>query len=110
MRKRTKTRTTQLLTMDELHARPCEVDGRPALFHRWVEEDRFIVQPTKGSPIGTAGEIASSLRAGGRVPRSCDFFEVVRETVALVEYGDGTIDKVKPELIRFIREEGQRGT
>lgn len=28
----------RLLTVDEIHARPCEVDGRPALFHRWVEE------------------------------------------------------------------------
>ena len=35
MRKHKKAR---LLTMDELRARPCEVDGRPALFHRWVEE------------------------------------------------------------------------
>lgn len=28
----------RLLPMAELQARPCEVDGRPALFHRWVEE------------------------------------------------------------------------
>lgn len=33
-----KGKKTRLLTMDELHARPCEVDGRPALFHRWIEE------------------------------------------------------------------------
>lgn len=110
MRKHKKPRTTQLLTMDELHARPCEVDGVPALFHRWIEEDRFIVQPTKGSRIGAAGEIARSLRTGGQVPRNCDFFEVVRETVALVEYRDGTIDKVRPELIRFTGKEDKHGT
>lgn len=58
-RRRTKTR---LLPMDELRARPCEVDGRPALFHRWVEE--YALE-------------------------------------ALVEYQDGTVALVKPELIRF---------
>ena len=36
--KRKDEKKVRLLIMDELDARPCEVDGRPALFHRWVEE------------------------------------------------------------------------
>lgn len=35
MRRKPKTR---LLSMDECQHRPCEVNGRPAFFHRWVEE------------------------------------------------------------------------
>ena len=61
-RKRTPTR---LLSMDYNIARPCEVDGRPALFHRWVEE---------------------------------------YDLSALVEYQDGTIDLVRPDQIRFVKE------
>ena len=59
----------RLLTMDELHARPCEVDGRPALFLKWTEDDNG-------------------------------------HTYALVEYPDGVLDLVEPELIRF-EEEGR---
>lgn len=33
-----KHKKARLLTMDELHSRPCEVDGCPAFFLRWVEE------------------------------------------------------------------------
>lgn len=67
----------RLLSMDECQHRPCEVDGRPALFHRWIEEDCELTQ--------VAGL----------------FNEVIHHTFALVEYQDGTIATVKPELIRF---------
>lgn len=107
MRKHKKTRTTQLLTMDELHARPCEVDGRPALFHRWIEEDRVIVNVTKGSPLGTARSIEHLLLGGGAVPPRCDRYDVIRNTLALVEYRDGAIEKVEPELIRFTGKEAK---
>ena len=109
MRKHKKTRTTQLLTMDELLARPCEVDGVPALFHRWIEEDRAIL---KINVLCRDPEMARLLRDFyelGRVSPQCDI-EVIRETFALVEYRGGTIHKVKPELIRFIGKEDKHGT
>lgn len=101
MRKHKKTR---LLTMDELQARPCEVDGRPAIFHRWVEEDRIIMRLDGLFPKDARDAIIREFRTDGYVPAGCHS-EVVRNTFALVEYRDGTIAKVLPEKIRFIGEE-----
>lgn len=61
VRKRKRT-PTRLLPMAHHHTRPCEVNGRPALFHRWVEDPALE---------------------------------------ALVEYRDGTVHLVKPELVSF---------
>ncbi len=104
MRKRPKTRTTQLLTMDELLARPCEVDGRPALFHRWIEEDRALLKFNTLCRGLEMEEMRRIFLSEGIVTPQCST-EVIRETFALVEYMDGTIHKVKPELIRFIGKE-----
>lgn len=109
MRKHKKTRTTQLLTMDELRARPCEVDGVPALFHRWVEEDRVILKIEAHVHKKTRLALGQEFNECGICPNGCNT-EVIRETFALVEYKDGTIHKVKPELIRFIGKEEQHGT
>lgn len=81
MRNRKKTKA-RLLSMDELQARPCEVDGVPALFHRWVEGSRVI----------NLDVIAFKM-------------DVLHNTYALVEYRDGTVGKVEPERVRFVREE-----
>jgi hypothetical protein len=92
--------------MDDLKARPCEVDGRPALFHRWIEEDRALLQFNAVVTPGDANAVFRDFDARGIVPPFCHT-EVLRETLALVEYRDGTLDKVKPEQIRFTGKEGQ---
>lgn len=98
MRKRKKAR---LLTMDELHARPCEVDGRPALFHRWVEEDRALLTFGKMFLSETEVEkIINLFHTEGLVAPGCSV-EKIHETFALVEYRNGAIAKVKPELVVF---------
>lgn len=104
MRKHKKAR---LLKMDELQARPCEVDGVPALFHRWIEEDRALLKIDRFCNPGEANAIYRDFRAEGLVPAGCRV-NIVRETFALVEYRDGTIDKVKPEQIRFTEREELR--
>ena len=99
-----KKKRTRLLPMEELQNRPCEVDGRPALFHRWVEEDRALVRINCFTTPEEQAEIARKIRLSGVYPAGCTP-EVIRETFALVEYRDGTVAKVKPELIRFIGKE-----
>lgn len=61
--------------------RPCLVDGRKALFHKW-ERVREIVLPslTKGGHDG--GTVCGDM--------------------AIVEYEDGQIAEVKPERIKFV--------
>ncbi len=99
-----KEKRSRLLPMDELQYRPCEVDGVPALFHRWVEEDSLLF---RDAPLGdTMQKIERRRRSVGLIPRDCGRLEVLRETFALVEFRDGTVAKVKPELVRFVIEEG----
>ena len=104
MRKHKKAR---LVSMDELQARPCEVDGVPALFHRWVEDDQALLRVNVLSRETDAGRLhqiyqqASVLPGGGSV-------EVIRKTYALVEYQDGTVHMVAPELITFTDKEAKQ--
>lgn len=88
MKKKTKTR---LLPMAALRSRPCEVDGRPALFHRWVEDFMDLVQLNAHTSPEDQVRLVDRLRD-----------RRVYQTLALVEYRDGTIDKVDPLLVRFV--------
>lgn len=98
-----KKKRTRLLPMYVLHSRPCDVDGRPALFHRWVEEDRALLKIDALVNAEAHRNFLKYFNTTNSVPNGCSV-EVIRETFALVEYRDGTVAKVKPELIRFTEE------
>ena len=101
-----KRKICRLLPMDELRCRPCTVNDRPALFHRWIEEDRAILKHNK-SFLYTTDDLHYRERyfieKGVCLPECA--FEVVSETLALVEYQNGVVAKVKPEQVRFIHKE-----
>ena len=80
--------------------RPCLVDGRPAFFHRWVEEDKALLKiKTFIHPDACERSIAR-FHQDGVMDHSCDI-EKLHTVSALVEYEGGTVCKVNPELIRF---------
>ena len=81
-------------------SRPCEVDGVPALFLRWIDADRVLIQI---DALGE-GEYMHRYRSECVLSPGCHG-EVIRETFALVEYPDGTVGKVKPEALRFLDKE-----
>lgn len=58
--------------------RPCLADEKPALFHRWTEQ------------------------RVERVDLSSASLESSRQVFALVEYSDGSVGQVKPELVQFL--------
>lgn len=95
----------RLLTMDELRARPCKVGGRPALFHRWVEEDDAILKVPMFWDGPRVDTLTHHFKHDKVVPNVCDIV-VTHHTFALVEYRNGTIAKVAPELIQFDGKEG----
>ena len=107
MRKHKKAR---LLTMDELLARPCEVDGVPALFHRWAEDDETMLKLDVLRRRDDAGRLYDQYKQHGIIGPEFSV-QVIRKTYALVEYRDGTVHMVAPELIRFVvKEVERRGT
>lgn len=67
----------------EIEYRPCYVNGRQALFHRWVNT---------ANPVLPKGVDPGDERA--------KFFQH-RSTTGLVEYEDGTLARVWPQEIRF---------
>lgn len=103
--RRKKHKKARLLTMDELQARPCEVDGRPALFHRWVEEDDALLRIPPYIAVPDVEKIQHRFKYDKVVISPCEF-EVTHRTFALVEYRNGTIAKVDPEQIQFTDREG----
>lgn len=60
--------------------RPCMIDGKKALFHKWSDEAEIV------PPSNLIGG-----HAGG----------VIKATFGLIEYEDGTIHKAYPEEIVF---------
>lgn len=67
----------------EEYLRPCMVNGRPSLFHRWIER-RWVVE---ASPM-----------VGGHPTGQCVM------PLAIVEDQYGTIHEVRPSEIRFVDE------
>lgn len=61
--------------------RPCKIDGKRALFHKWAEySDIYAPSILKGG------------HSGG----------VLKYVVGIVEYEDGTTAKVAPEKVVFV--------
>lgn len=88
------------------HERPCLVDGEPAVFHRWVDEDRGLLRINAFVRPDEQAAMHRRFLDDGVIPDCCSV-EALRCTFALVEYPDGSVGKVKPELVTFLdRKEG----
>lgn len=91
------------ITIEQNEYRSCEVRGVKALFHRYVEDTEIYI---KNELIHPAQEkrlewLKSMIREDNIVPRGCDI-EKINKTLALVEYGDGTVHKVDPTIVKFL--------
>ena len=80
--------------------RPCLVDGKPAMFLRWADEDRAFIRMNLLIPDAEQRSIWREFQRTGYVPSGCST-EVQRVTVALVEYPDGSLGKVDPVKVCF---------
>ena len=80
--------------------RPCEVDGKPCLFHRFVNEDRALLHINAFCTPSEQQRLYQGFKEDGLVPKCCST-EVLRTTFALVEYPDGSLGKVDPVKVCF---------
>ncbi len=87
--------------------RPCWVDGKPAIFHRWVEEEQgvLIINSFVRRDDPVVEQALSDLHEKHLVRSGCSL-EKLKTTRALVEYPDGTVGTVPLELIKFDAEAG----
>ena len=81
--------------------RLCLVDGKPATFHRWVEEETALLKVDGLVKPETMQRITKIFHDDG-VAGPGTTIEKLRTCFALVEYPDGSVGKVKPELIQFL--------
>lgn len=75
-------RPPQIVIAQESEYRPCWVRGKKAIFHRWANSARPVL------PRGVQ-------------PSENERFYQFRNTLALVEYEDGTMERVYPSDIQF---------
>jgi hypothetical protein len=80
--------------------RPCEVDGKPAFFHRWVEEEKALLKINAFTSPQELDILVRRFRSDSVLPMGTST-EIVRNTFALVEYADGTVGRVEPEKVKF---------
>ena len=86
--------------------RPCLVDGKPATFHRWVEEDRGILRIDAFVRRENIEQMRQDFQEKHIVPPGATL-EKLRAVKALVEWPDGSVSTVDLELITFLdRREG----
>lgn len=100
-----KEKCCRLLPMAKLQARPCAVDGVPALFHRWIEEDSVLLNIDRMCTPEDRLRLSHEYLRDRVLPAGCTS-AVLHHTFALVEYRDGTVHKVNPERVRFVKKEG----
>ena len=94
-------REVMLEKAEKTNTRLCEAGGLLALFHRWVEEDKALLHCDTLMPGQEhRARLVEFKRDGIVYP---DYHtEVVRQTFALVELLDGTVQKVEPTKVRFL--------
>lgn len=86
--------------------RPCLVDGRPATFHRWVEEDRGVLQINALLREEAVERVRRDFQEKHIIPPGATL-EKLRGVRALVEWPDGSVGTVDLGLLTFLdRREG----
>lgn len=98
----------------EMELRPCFVcsiaradnreiitNTRKALFHKWAEKEQVILKANAFLGSKEIERILDEYKKSGYISYGMET-EKVKETVAIVEYEDGTVGEVLPENIRFL--------
>ncbi len=85
--------------------RPCEVLGVKALFHRYIEDTKILIKSQVVTPARIDTEMGQRclkmIREDSIIPRGFDI-EKLSNTLALVEFEDGTVQKVDPTVVKFL--------
>ena len=86
----------------EHNLRPCYVDGKKALFHRWAQQDNAIIKLNVNSPHAKSKveTIIETYNNKHVIPAFCEL-EKVTKTVAIIEYASGGVAEVEPIRVVF---------
>lgn len=82
--------------------RPCIVDGKEALFHRWMERDVVYYEYDTNTPDMMMQDTYKAFTEDHIIARGYCTLKKVREEAAIVEFKDGAVEVVEPNKIRFV--------
>ena len=96
-----------MITIETAKYRPCLVYGyREALFHRWVEADKVIFKIDRGFKEGSLKDLLNRIttmyKEHNAIYSPYVKIEKIKIFYGIVENGDGSIEKVDPENIKFL--------
>lgn len=80
--------------------RPCTVDGEPALFHRFVDQDKGVLQINGLCKPSHLATILKNFNENNFTDSTCTI-EKFRQTMALIEWPDGRLSTVAVERVQF---------
>lgn len=86
--------------------RPCSVNGKPAIFHRWAKKEQVYLQFNNFLHKEMMDDIVKNFNENHFYPSVASTRKVVN-TLAIVEYDDGTVAEVEPSSIRFLDRGGE---
>ena len=96
-----KFKNVPIATVKELFGlRPCSVNGRKAWSHCWVQTEHPYFISTAFYSREEIKEMSCRIEDMTIIPPSFKVEKITR-VVALVEYDNGTVEKVNPEEITF---------
>jgi hypothetical protein len=81
--------------------RPCVVNGKNALFHRWIDVDQGVIKFGASIPSDKMQLVRKTFDDTSVLPVGCDM-ATLRTTYAVVEFEDGTIKEVNPGDVKFL--------
>lgn len=87
--------------MNTSELRPCKVSGRKGWFHRWANESIPLLKFTSVYSPERKSQIIKEYHELGIISDGATFYEIPI-FYGIVEFEDGTIEKVSPEQITFL--------
>ena len=85
----------------DISLRPCTIGERKGKFHKWIEEQKILIKFNNNLKENDVRNMKIAFELSGVIPPYADY-EIITNTVALVEFDDGSVGKVKPEEVRFV--------
>lgn len=90
--------TKEILIKPEL--RPCWANGKEALFHKWITEEKAFLIPKHLARHDVRVAMQKDFSETLVVPNDCEV-KVIIQNFALVEFEVGIIEKIAPEDVVF---------
>ena len=84
--------------------RPCEANGKQCLFHRFVDDDQAMLKINAFVKEDEVKHLYSRFKRDGIIEPCCST-EIIRRTLALVEYPDGSLGLADPMCVQFLDRE-----